>query len=188
MDGSLPEVFWQTKETIHWRTSPCNAWPHETLLDQVRCLKIRFRGGTYPAGLKQRQTPMCIYLEDILSNWEKLRNLWSGVISNHSSTRRVETLHSRVPTHDSHLFWSQESDLLPWSKETEQETSAMVSLPVRIQHQAYPHFGQQNDSVWYAFLKTRLHTWRGQRQRGYYNVAQQFVYQLDWFGPPETYC
>ena len=142
MDGSLPALLRQTKETVHWRTGPCNAWPYETFSDQMWCFKICLRSSAHPTGLEQRLTPLCLHLQNILAYQEELWNLWLGVISDHSGTGGMETLHSRVPTHNS------QSDLLQRSKEIEQKTSMMVALPVRIQCQAYPHFGQQNGSIW----------------------------------------
>ena len=188
MDGSLPELLWQTKETVHRRTGPRHAWPYETLSDRMWCFKICFWSSTHPTGLKWRPTPLCLHFKNILAHWKKLQNLRSRIVSDHLSTGRMATLHSRVPTHNGHLLQPQEFDLLLRSKKTEQKASTMVALPVWIQRQTYPHFGKQNDPIRCALSKTGLHTQGGQQQWGHHNVAQEPVHQPDWFGPPKTYC
>ena len=87
------------EKMIHWRTSFDHAWPYETIPNQMRRFKVRIRSSPDAIRLKWRPTSLCIYFKDIFTNWKELRNIRSRTLSNYSSSGRMATLHSRIPTH-----------------------------------------------------------------------------------------
>ena len=132
MDRYVPTNFRRTQEMIYRRTGFDDARSNKTLPDRNGRIKICDWSSPYTIGLKWRQTPSLVYLEDFFPCRTKLRNLRQRTPSNHLSVRGMATLHSRITTHDDSIIRSQESNILLRSEETESTTSMMVPVPIRI--------------------------------------------------------
>ena len=65
LDPSMPRIVRYLEEKIHQRTGPHDARSLPNFPNQIRHIKICIRSGTYSNGLKWRQTPSGIYVENV---------------------------------------------------------------------------------------------------------------------------
>ena len=175
MDRYMPTNFRRTQETIYRRTGFDDARSNKTLPDRNGRIKIRDWSNPYPIGLKWRQTPSLIYLEDFFSCRTKLWNLRQRTPSNHPSVRGMVTLHPRISTHNDSIIRSQESYILSRSKEVEPTTSTMVPVPIRIRCEIGTYPRKQNDSIRRTITTTRPLPGKWQQQWRYHHATRWFI-------------
>ena len=95
----------------------------------------------------------------------------------------METLYPGIRIHHCHIVWSQKLDILQNSSETEQQTSQMVTLPLRIWHQIDTSTRIKDDSI--RCIITMTWSWNrrttGRRRNNY--VTRKYVHQPTgyWF-------
>ena len=106
------KAFEELKKTLHRRTSLNYAQPYKTISDRMQHIQICVGSNPDPVGFKWRSSSMCVYLQNLLPRWKKLRNLWSRTIGNHPSTGRMVSLYSRISPYDDNPFGLQKFDIL----------------------------------------------------------------------------
>ena len=177
MDHWMSRSIWHIEKMIHWRTGTVSAWPIETILNQIRCVKSGNRSCAYSIGFKWQPTPCSIHVKDIHRYQKEIQNIWQRTPWNHSILERMETLHPRIRTHHHCIFWSQKTDILQNSSENEWQTSQMVTLPLGIWHQIDTSAMIENNSIQYTLIMTRSwNRWTNGRRRNDH-VTRKHVYQ-----------
>ena len=106
IDTRMSKVVWRTEETLHWRTCPRNARPHQAIPNRMWCFQICNRSGLNSVGFEWRPTPLRVYFQNVLPDGAKLRDLRQRINGNYSSLRRMVTLHPRFPPQDNNTFGS----------------------------------------------------------------------------------
>ena len=74
---------------------------------------------------------------------------------NYSSTQGMETLHSRIRTHNCSLIWSQKLDILQNCPEIKRLTSPMVTISLKVWHQIDTRPWNKDDTIQCLVTTTR---------------------------------
>ena len=134
MDKRMPNIIWHPQTMFHWRTHTLDARSLKTIPDRIWCIKSCYRSCSHSSWPKWKSTPGGLPISDLYQHWTLIWNTQLRTLGNYLSTQRMETLHSRIWTHNRSSFQSQKLDVLQNHPEIEWPTSLMVTVSLRIWH------------------------------------------------------